>query len=356
MSGTSAYRSATLTRDPVEPPSASPLVPREWALTPLRAFLGITFTYAGLQKLANPAYVDPSSSQSVQAMIRSLEHRSPIGWMLGLSAHHAVLVGMLIAFGELAVGLATLAGLWVRLAAVGGLLLSLSFFLTVSWNTTPYYFGSDIVFIAAWSVPLLLGGWGALTLDGWIRARARAEVSQLRTHGRPLPAAMARGEVDRRSLLLGARAGLVLAAIGSFGGGLTAAVGRAFNSGSSTPRTARPAPVPSADTTKAPAAASGVAIAKVADLPVGRGAPFNDPKSGMPAWVVHLADGKFAAYSAICTHAGCTVGFDPQAEQFACPCHGATYDARSGNVTGGPAPAALSPIPVRVVGGDVRVD
>src|SRR4051794_41528005 len=85
----------------------------------------------------------------------SLQHQSPIGWLLGLSAHAPVLVGISIALGELAVGLATLVGLWVRVAAAGGLLLALTFFLTVSFHTRPYYYGSDILFVFAWSVPLL---------------------------------------------------------------------------------------------------------------------------------------------------------------------------------------------------------
>ena len=38
-----------------------------WLILPLRAFLGVTFVYVGLQKLANPAYLDPTSPTSVQA-------------------------------------------------------------------------------------------------------------------------------------------------------------------------------------------------------------------------------------------------------------------------------------------------
>src|SRR5690242_20560338 len=154
-------------------PAARPI--RDWSLLPLRLFLGVTFTFAGLQKLANPSYLDAHSPTSVQATILSLRHQSPIGWLLGISAHAPVLVGVLIALGELAVGLATLAGLWVRLTAAGGMLLSLTFFLTVSFHTKPYYYGSDIVFLFAWSVPLLAGGWPEPTLDAWIRRRTARE-------------------------------------------------------------------------------------------------------------------------------------------------------------------------------------
>ena len=50
------------------------------------------------------------------------------------------------------------------------MVLSLLFFFTVSFNTWPYYFGSDIVFVFAWT-PLLLAGSGPLSLDA-----ARPEV------------------------------------------------------------------------------------------------------------------------------------------------------------------------------------
>jgi len=58
------------------------------------------------------------------------------------------------------------------------------------------------------------------------------------------------------------------------------------------------------------------------------GRPFRQPS------------GDLTAMSAVCTHAGCTVGY--QNGQVVCPCHGATYDSHSGAVTGGPAPQGLA--------------
>lgn len=61
--------------------------------------------------------------------------------------------------------------------------------------------------------------------------------------------------------------------------------------------------------------------------------------------VVRTADGNvegsFVALSLICTHQGCTVGFDSVATGFKCPCHGSEYNI-SGAVTQGPAPTALT--------------
>src|SRR3954452_5424066 len=184
----------------------TPQTSRDWSLWPLRLFLGVTFTFAGLQKLANPGYLDPSSPTSVQATILSLQHSSPIGFLLGASAHAPKLVGVLIALGELAVGLATLVGLWVRLTAAGGLLLSMTFFLTVSFHTQPYYYGSDIVFVFAWTVPLLAGAWPAPTLDDWIQSRARRDA-----------------DPGRRALVLGGAGAVSLAAFAGVLGGVTAA-------------------------------------------------------------------------------------------------------------------------------------
>src|SRR3954466_408947 len=254
-----------------------------WALLPLLLFLGVTFTFAGLQKLADPAYLDAQSPTSVQATMLSLQHQSPIGWLLALSAHAPVLVGVSIALGELAVGLATLVGLWGRVTAIGGLLLSLTFFLTVSFHTRPYYYGSDIVFVFAWTVPLLAGAWPGPTADGWIANRARAD---------PDP--------RRRALVLGGvGAGVLAVAAGSLAA-VTAAVGRALHSDqpsagdvtsiapAPTATTSVPtATTPEPDPTASPPAEQlpGRHLAAASDVPTGHAITFVDD-SGTGAFLV----------------------------------------------------------------------
>jgi thiosulfate dehydrogenase (quinone) large subunit len=50
----------------------------EWALLPLRCFLGVTFLYAGLQKLANPNFLNSQSANSIQAqLIAATRESSP---------------------------------------------------------------------------------------------------------------------------------------------------------------------------------------------------------------------------------------------------------------------------------------
>ena len=61
---------------------------------------------------------------------------------------------------------------------------------------------------------------------------------------------------------------------------------------------------------------------------------------------------KVHCFTAVCTHQGCIVS-DVADGKITCPCHGSAYDANTGAVVGGPAPAPLSSVPVTVVNGSV---
>ena len=88
---------------------------------------------------------------------------------------------MAVALLELVIGVLVLLGFLTRAAAAAGLALNLLLFLTATWHTSPYFLGSDIVFVFAW-LPLVLGAEGQPTIRdllayrslGLRRARARA--------------------------------------------------------------------------------------------------------------------------------------------------------------------------------------
>jgi len=65
-------------------------------------------------------------------------------------------------------------------------------------------------------------------------------------------------------------------------------------------------------------------------VPVNGAGQYTDPISRDPAVLVHLPNGQFVAYSAVCTHAGCTVEYDPTQRHLVCPCHGAAFDPAQG--------------------------
>jgi cytochrome b6-f complex iron-sulfur subunit len=74
-----------------------------------------------------------------------------------------------------------------------------------------------------------------------------------------------------------------------------------------------------------------------------------------PTMLIHHQDGAWVAFDAVCTHLGCTVGFEPQNHRIFCPCHGGTYDMRTGDVVAGPPPRGLKPYKVEVTDGHVIV-
>lgn len=145
---------------------------REHALLPLRIFLGVTFIYAALDKLTDSAFFRASGPGSVGEMMHAVRGSSAIPALVDLSLKNPGAFGHAIAFGELAVGIGTLIGLWARLAALGGALISLSLWLTVSWQTDPYYFGNDLAYLMAW-LPLVLAGAASFSVDAFFASRRR---------------------------------------------------------------------------------------------------------------------------------------------------------------------------------------
>ncbi|MDA5285086.1 TQO small subunit DoxD [Streptomyces sp. NPDC054904] len=139
-----------------------------YALLPLRLFLGVTFVYAGLDKLTDSAFLSATGSGSIGDMMRGVRDTSAIPALVDLALKAPVGFAVVLAVGELLVGLATLAGLLTRLAAAGGALIALSLWLTVSWAVTPYYYGNDLVYLVAW-LPLVLAGAPYLSLDALVR-------------------------------------------------------------------------------------------------------------------------------------------------------------------------------------------
>ncbi|MFF3016086.1 DoxX family protein [Streptomyces sp. NPDC057939] len=149
-----------------------------YALLPLRLFLGVTFVYAGLDKLTDSAFLSATGDGSIGDMMRGVRDTSAIPALVDMALKAPVGFAVVLAVGELLVGLATLAGLLTRLAAAGGALIALSLWLTVSWAVTPYYYGNDLVYLVAW-LPLVLAGAPYLSLDALALAR-RSEGSSSR--------------------------------------------------------------------------------------------------------------------------------------------------------------------------------
>ncbi|HVW96157.1 MAG TPA: Rieske (2Fe-2S) protein [Mucilaginibacter sp.] len=72
------------------------------------------------------------------------------------------------------------------------------------------------------------------------------------------------------------------------------------------------------------------------------------------AWLRRDSENKFTAFSANCTHLGCPVRWEADAELFMCPCHGGVY-YKDGTVAAGPPPKSLVQYPVRITKDQVEI-
>ncbi len=366
-----------------------------WVLLPLRLFLGITFIYAGIQKLTDPQYFNPAARGYIGKQIIAFAHGSPIHeFLIRVVVPHAHLFGALVAYGELAIGIGTLLGLLLRPATFFGALLNMVFFLSASWRIYPYFYGSDIVFVFCWITLLLAGplGSGLPALDSLLAQRLLLSVPSARkmqlaralhfflgvgegerdiqskqvvaASKRPGQqvrySAAKRPQATRRSFLWGLAAGgagalgiVWLANILHFnqsatgtpdqGGSTTGTAstpgGGEEGGGNGTPN---PTSTPSGST-------GGTVIAHVSDVSVNSAVSFTIASNGDPGVLVHLSNNQFVAYDATCTHAGCPVDYDPSSKLLLCPCHGAAFDpAQGASVVQGPADTPLANVAIHV--------
>ena len=142
-------------------------------------------------------------------------------------------------------------------------------------------------------------------------------------------------EVTRRAVVAGTGVLAVAAAL--------AACSSNENQGAAPPPEAPPPPA--APPEPAPTAPAGERLASTGDIPVGGGTVFASQK----VVVTQPTPGTFEAFSAVCTHQGCTVN-KVASGTIDCPCHGSKYAIADGSVVHGPAPRPLPRRQVTVAG------
>jgi len=109
------------------------------------------------------------------------------------------------------------------------------------------------------------------------------------------------------------------------------------------------APAPAASGSGAGASGGGAAVlAALTDVPVGGGTVLAAQKLVL----TQPTAGTVKAFSAICTHQGCTVS-EVSGGTINCPCHGSRFRIADGSGAGGPAPAPLPSVAVTVANGKV---
>ena len=139
----------------------------------------------------------------------------------------------------------------------------------------------------------------------------------------------------------------VLAGVGLVG--LAGAITACGASGSSSAAAADPATSTggggATSAAAAPAASTGSAPSS---SPVGGGKIF----ATQLVVVTQPTAGAFKAFSAVCTHMGCTVNQIANG-RIDCPCHGSEYSITDGAVLAGPAPKPLPSKTIKVTGDSI---
>jgi Rieske Fe-S protein len=125
-----------------------------------------------------------------------------------------------------------------------------------------------------------------------------------------------------------------------------------YNSNNGGVAGSQPAPASSSSAAPASQAGSGsgaaaapAALASTSDIPVGGGKILADKK----IVITQPQSGAFHAFSAVCTHAGCTVG-SVSGGTINCPCHGSRFNIANGAVVNGPASSPLPAVSIKVQG------
>ena len=270
-----------------------------WPMRVMRLWLGVTWIYAGWDKASDPGYLTAGSPTFIGTQLSAFATNSPIGFALEGVIERATQIGIFVMFAEFAIGAATLLWIAPTWTAFGGFVMSLGLWLSSTWHVQPYFLASNSAYTILWLTYFLF-------LYG---SRRNSKVS-----------------IDRRGFLRVS----TIAAIAVAG----AIVGRVF------PKTA---------STSSGESSASKKIIEDASLEIGATHNF-ESKAGTPAVLFRTKTGVFA-YSAVCTHEGCTVQFNTASKNLQCGCHGAVFDPFDGaKVLTGPTNQPLAKIKVATEG------
>lgn len=136
-----------------------------WAI--VRLYLGWEWIHAGLEKLMNPAWFGSQAGTAITGFFNGSLAKTGgahpdvqafyANFLQGVAIPNAELFSYLIVFGEIAVGLGLILGIFTGVAAFFGAVMNFNFMFAGSVSLNPYWALMEIFLVLAWKVSGYIG-------------------------------------------------------------------------------------------------------------------------------------------------------------------------------------------------------
>ncbi|HEY4523486.1 MAG TPA: DoxX family protein [Candidatus Paceibacterota bacterium] len=143
-----------------------------WFWLVVRVYIGYDWFMAGWEKLGNPAWTGDMAGTAVKGFLNGALkkatglHPDVSGWyayfIQNVALPNATLFSYLVVFGEIAVGIALIVGIFTGIAAFFGTFMNLNFLFAGTVSTNPIMLLLQLFLILAWRT----AGW--IGLDRYI--------------------------------------------------------------------------------------------------------------------------------------------------------------------------------------------
>lgn len=154
----------------------------------------------------------------------------------------------------------------------------------------------------------------------------------------------------RRTMLTTGASALAVCCVGCGNGNGSSNSSESPAASASAPESASASASAEASSSGSASAAAGKALAQTSEIPEGGGMIFKEQK----IVVTQPKKGEYKAFSAICTHQGCTVSRVTDGT-IDCPCHGSKFHIADGSVAHGPATRPLPAESITVTGNSITL-
>ena len=148
-----------------------------WLWLVVRLYVGYEWLSAAREKLTSPVWIGSKAGTAIQGFLQGALQKTSganpdvSGWyawfIQNIALSHTVLFSYLITYGELAVGLALILGIFTGIAAFFGTFMNLNYLFAGTVSINPLLFLLQLFLILAWRIA---GWWG---LDRFVLPKLR---------------------------------------------------------------------------------------------------------------------------------------------------------------------------------------